>query len=165
MRKRIFGHMRTTKAQIRLRFRAACQGLHCPLTESLDIVECMIGKQRPEWYMRRMILIWAFSKALFRLKWSNFSPWLEVCVKHEYFWFLNSRVNRVYGLFSVYFRCKNNGIQSIISFNFLFCFVTFDIVFIDTFGFSNDSYSPFNIFRKVVFCLEYWTKEVNFSIV
>ena len=26
------------------------QGLHCPLTESLDTTECMIGEQRPESY-------------------------------------------------------------------------------------------------------------------
>ena len=36
--------------------RSACasaqsdQGLHCPLTESLDTAECMNGKQRPGWY-------------------------------------------------------------------------------------------------------------------
>ena len=35
--------------------RSACasaqsdQGLHCPLTESLDTTECMNGKQRPGW--------------------------------------------------------------------------------------------------------------------
>ena len=37
--------------------RSACasaqsdQGLHCPLTESLDTTECMNGDQRPEWYL------------------------------------------------------------------------------------------------------------------
>ena len=35
MRKHVFGHMRTAKAQIRLRI-SIVQGLRCPLTESLD---------------------------------------------------------------------------------------------------------------------------------
>ena len=43
MRKRVFGHMRTAKAQISLRIRA--EGLHSPLTESLDTTECMNMEQ------------------------------------------------------------------------------------------------------------------------
>ena len=37
--------------------RSACasaqsdQGLHCPLTESLDTIECMNGEQKPGWYL------------------------------------------------------------------------------------------------------------------
>ena len=28
----------------------SAQGLHCPLTESLDTTKCMNGEQRPGWY-------------------------------------------------------------------------------------------------------------------
>ena len=48
--------------------RSACafaqsdQGLHCPLTESLDTAECTSGEQRPKdiLHMRRVISIYAF---------------------------------------------------------------------------------------------------------
>ena len=45
MLKRVFGHMQTAKAQIRLR---GC--LHCPLTESFATTEYMNGQQNPLWY-------------------------------------------------------------------------------------------------------------------
>ena len=32
-------------------FAQSDQGLHCPLTESLDTIECMNGEQRPGWYL------------------------------------------------------------------------------------------------------------------
>ena len=48
MRKRGVGHMRTAKVQISLSICAQFdQGLHCPLSESLDATECMNGLQRP----------------------------------------------------------------------------------------------------------------------
>ena len=49
MRKRVFEHMRTAKAQISLRIRESDQGLHCPLIESLDTIECINGEQQPGW--------------------------------------------------------------------------------------------------------------------
>ena len=42
IQKYVFGHMRTTKAQISL-----CIRLHCSLAELLDATECMNGEQRP----------------------------------------------------------------------------------------------------------------------
>ena len=52
MRKRVFGHMRTEKAQVSLRIRAAQsdQDLYCPLTELFDTIECIIEEQRSSWY-------------------------------------------------------------------------------------------------------------------
>ena len=44
MRKRVFRYMRTVKAQISLRKVQADQGVHCPLTESLDTTECKNGE-------------------------------------------------------------------------------------------------------------------------
>ena len=43
LRKRVFGHMRTAKAQIR----QSDQGRNCPLTELLNTTECMNGGQMP----------------------------------------------------------------------------------------------------------------------
>ena len=40
MQKRVFGHIRTADAQ-------ADQGLHCPLAESMDTIECIKLEQRP----------------------------------------------------------------------------------------------------------------------
>ena len=40
--KPVFGQIRTSVQ--------SDQGLHCPLTESLDTTECMNGKQRAGWY-------------------------------------------------------------------------------------------------------------------
>ena len=50
MLKRVFGYIRTAKAQLSLRIRAD-QGLHCPLTELSDTIDCdcINGGQRPEW--------------------------------------------------------------------------------------------------------------------
>ena len=50
MRKRIFGYMRTTKVRISLSSAQFDQGLHSPLTESLDTIECMNREQRPGCY-------------------------------------------------------------------------------------------------------------------
>ena len=41
MQKHIFGHMQTAKDSAQ-----SDQGLHCPLTESVDTTECMNGEQR-----------------------------------------------------------------------------------------------------------------------
>ena len=73
IRKGVFWHMGTVKAQISLRACAqADQGLHCPLTELLDTTECLNWEQRPEWYFKHAQddLICAFytcSKVYFRL--------------------------------------------------------------------------------------------------
>ena len=52
------------------------QGLHCPLTESLDTTECMNGEQRPVYYFKHVqddlnLRIFSCSKALFRLRRPN----------------------------------------------------------------------------------------------
>ena len=49
------------------------QGLHCPLTESLDTTECMNREQSPRWYFAHAqddlnLLIFASLKALYPLK-------------------------------------------------------------------------------------------------
>ena len=44
LRKHVFGHMRSAKAQISLRIRAILSG---PLTESLGTTECVNGEQMP----------------------------------------------------------------------------------------------------------------------
>ena len=46
-KKRLFGHIRTAKAQISCASNQSDQGIHCPLAESLDTTECMNGEQRP----------------------------------------------------------------------------------------------------------------------
>ena len=46
-RKRVFGHMRTAKAQISMRIPAVGSGHSYPLIDSLDNAECMNGEQRP----------------------------------------------------------------------------------------------------------------------
>ena len=43
----VFGYMRTAKAKISLRIREVDQGLRCPITESLDTIECNNGEQMP----------------------------------------------------------------------------------------------------------------------
>ena len=43
----IFEHMRTAKAQIRLRTAQSDQGLSCPLTESFVTIECISGERMP----------------------------------------------------------------------------------------------------------------------
>ena len=48
MRKRVFGHMRTAKSQISLCITQSDQGIYCPLTKSLDIIEYLNGEQRPK---------------------------------------------------------------------------------------------------------------------
>ena len=45
--------MRTAKARSAYKSAPSDQGLHCPLTESLDTAECMNGEQRPKWYFTR----------------------------------------------------------------------------------------------------------------
>ena len=47
MRKRSFGHMRAARPRSACASAQSDQGLHCPLTESLDTIECMTGEQRP----------------------------------------------------------------------------------------------------------------------
>ena len=42
--KPVFEHMRTAKAQIRLRIAQSDQGLRCPQTDSLDSIECINGE-------------------------------------------------------------------------------------------------------------------------
>ena len=49
IRKRVFGHKWTAKAQISLRAQFD-RGLHCSLTELLDTTECMKEEQMPRWY-------------------------------------------------------------------------------------------------------------------
>ena len=47
MRKRVFGHMRTAKAQISLSSAQSDHGLRCLLTELLNTTECINGEQMP----------------------------------------------------------------------------------------------------------------------
>ena len=72
MQKRIFGHMRTAKAQISMRIRTVWSGAPCPLAESLDITECMNGEQRPGCYFGRAqydpnLRIWRMFEGTFSL--------------------------------------------------------------------------------------------------
>ena len=43
MQKRVFGHMRESKASAQ-----SDQGIHCQLAESLDITECKIESKGPD---------------------------------------------------------------------------------------------------------------------
>ena len=49
MRKCVFRHMRTAKAQVWANAQTD-QGIRCPLTELLDTTECINGEQSPGWY-------------------------------------------------------------------------------------------------------------------
>ena len=72
VRKRVYGHMQTANAQIRLRIRASDQGLRCPLTESFGHYRMYQWRANARMRLCACGMIWicaicAWSKTHFRL--------------------------------------------------------------------------------------------------
>ena len=74
MRNHVFGHIK-----------AACTGLHCPLTDSLDTPECLNKEQRPWWYFAHEqddlnLRVFRMFEITFSLDVANFISYKICCI-------------------------------------------------------------------------------------